>query len=409
MRTYAISTDCHRQPGGQNILRSVDIPIMSNTATTHPLTHVERHCVSYDAARRAQLRRRKPAIDHDHLASIPTRLVLQHAPKLRPRRIRDRPSESAISEQVAHAQILDYERLVLTHDSRRDLVQIVTPTVCDTRMDPSDSETRFGPVGRVLLLATQFALGFRQSSAVSAFMAGVGDLLARGQGKQGGQPHVDPDRPIGTGQWHNRGVLAQHGHKPTPGRVPRHCYRGRFARQSARPHDIEWFIHLRQEQFPRTPPKARPRVLGTCPGLLPRLEMRIPGALGPKVGERGLQVPQRLLQRHRRHLSQVGVVFIALPSGEHRRSHGVVNTLTTLPRGGPSLEGEVVDLAHTPECSFQFSDLGRGRVAPVLESSLHPLTHASQNSTPVRNTVRYSKGGVALDTSGIDSTRSARP
>ena len=42
MRSYTGSTDRHRQPGGQKVLRRVHVPVMDHSALTRPRTDVER-------------------------------------------------------------------------------------------------------------------------------------------------------------------------------------------------------------------------------------------------------------------------------------------------------------------------------------------------------------------------------
>ena len=63
------------------------------------------------------------------------------------------------------------------------------------------------------------------------------------------------------------------------------------------------------------------------------LEARVFRSLGEEVAERGVLVPQRLLQRHTRHLGQEGQFVGLLPPGE--RGVGF------LVRGGLSLGVEV--------------------------------------------------------------------
>ncbi|GAB1817819.1 hypothetical protein HerbRD11066_09830 [Herbidospora sp. RD11066] len=76
-----------------------------------------------------------------------------------------------VSDHVPHGQILDRERLVLAHQSSGDLVQMISPSVGDTRMDAGESRRGPAAVGRPRDLAGKAALRFGEALAISSFVA----------------------------------------------------------------------------------------------------------------------------------------------------------------------------------------------------------------------------------------------
>src|SRR5690606_7550878 len=121
-------------------------------------------------------------------------------------------------------------------------------------------------------------------------------------------------------------------------------------------------------------------VLGRLAGLLAGLEAWVLRALVEKRRERTLKVPERLLQRHRRHLGQERQLFGLLPRGQHRRSLVVIHpSLFGEPRPRPGVQGEVVDLTDTAERAQQLLSLRIGRIEAVLVRPLHLRpSHVSQ-------------------------------
>src|SRR5262249_10979187 len=67
-----------RQPGGENITRGVDIPVMSCAASARPFPHVQVHPCGDPATCGAHLARRKPAVDRQQVTPVPAAFVLEH-------------------------------------------------------------------------------------------------------------------------------------------------------------------------------------------------------------------------------------------------------------------------------------------------------------------------------------------
>ncbi|MBP2346303.1 hypothetical protein JOF58_005163 [Streptomyces cinnamonensis] len=374
MRSDTRSTGSGRQPGGQQIDCCVLVPVMDRpTALTRPLPDVEGHRTRRRPAERTHLGTGEPTVDGDQFPPVPGRFVLQHGPQLAPGRITHRPGDPAVPQHVADGQVLDHERLVLTHESSRQLVQVIPAPVGDPGMDPRNPLTGLGPVIAALLLPRQGPLSTRQPLPLPAPVPRIGDLLPRRERDEGHQPHVDAHHGSGI-RYRTGNVLTQQGHEPPPGTVPRHGDAGRLRVDGQRlgPDDVQGLRHLRQSQLSIAITERGARVPGR--GLRPplRLEARVFRLVLPEPCERCVQVAQRLLERDRRNLGQIGQLLGLLPTGEHHRRFPVPHPLLS---GGPGVgtggQGEVIDLPNAPERPRQDHRLRVGRVEAVLERPLH--------------------------------------
>jgi hypothetical protein len=83
-----------------------------------------------------------------------------------PGRVGDGAGEAVVGEHVAHAEVFDHDRLVITDESSRQLVQMISAPVGDAGMDTGHLEPGLGPVGRALLLTAQGPLGLGELAPV---------------------------------------------------------------------------------------------------------------------------------------------------------------------------------------------------------------------------------------------------
>ncbi len=246
--------------------------------------------------------------------------------------------------------------------------------------------------------AGQHALRLGQPAPPGPFMPGVGDLpVAVGQTidrtrqrDQRTDPRVDTDRLPDRVQPADR-LLAQNGHKPPSRRITRHRHRRRLhpLRQRTRPHNVQRTVHPGQEQLTVAVTEPRTGVLRRRPRPLPRLEHRVAGPLGEEVRKPRLQMPQRLLQRHRRHLAEETQLFGALPAGERRRGLLVGKPFAVQPVGaGTFLQCPVVDQADAAERAGKLLSLPGRRVEAELQRPLHGSCHGSyfRHDQPDANT-----------------------
>src|SRR5262245_39724885 len=102
-----LSTAVHREPHGKDVLRSVDLPVVPDTAPrirADPLAHVPRQHLVDVAASMAPLRTVIPAINLNQRAPIPRRLVLQLAHYLTPANVADALGQLQIANHVLDGQ-----------------------------------------------------------------------------------------------------------------------------------------------------------------------------------------------------------------------------------------------------------------------------------------------------------------
>src|SRR5690349_2388470 len=93
-----------------------------------------------------------PLVDLDHVATVPVGFVFQLRHKLGPPHIADGFAECRMLDHVLDLQALHADRLVLTNQARRELVQKVTATISDTGVKTRDLETCFVSILRPLFL-----------------------------------------------------------------------------------------------------------------------------------------------------------------------------------------------------------------------------------------------------------------
>lgn len=380
MRSYTVSTGRRRQPGGEIVACRVHVAVMHRAAVARPLADVQRHLRPDRPAGPAQLGAGEPAVDHHEFAPVPGALVLQHGAQFHPRRVRDGAREPAVLQQVADGEVLDHDRLVLTDETSRQLVQEVPAPVGDPGMDAGGLHAGLGPVVGALGLAGQLSLSAGETGAVPALMLRVGDLLPGGQGHQGGDPGVQADRRVGGGG-RGDGVLDEHRDEPAPGAVTGHGHRRRLRPlgKRTRPADVQGLGRLGQSQSPVAPREGAAGVLGRRPGLLPALVARVLRPPGEEVPERRLEMAQRLLERDGGHLRQEGQLLGLLPLRQRgRRLHVGDAALLAVPGPGAVLQRLVVHEADAAERARQLGRLLVRGVKAVLESPLDLLRHASR-------------------------------
>src|SRR5947209_5655283 len=84
-RSYTASTGRHREPLGQNVSSSVDIPVVPDAAFwADPFTHIKREVFHYMLAIMTRFARGIPPVNFDEGSSVPPRFIFQLADKLPP-------------------------------------------------------------------------------------------------------------------------------------------------------------------------------------------------------------------------------------------------------------------------------------------------------------------------------------
>jgi len=318
--------------------------------------------VQEESTVRTDLAGRIPPIGGDKLTAIPGRLVFQHEPKFRPGRVGDRTGQLAVPNHAGHIQVLDHDRLVLTNEPSGELVQEISTTVGDPCVDARDPKSGPSPVVGSFLLTCQPSLCASEPHLITLTMPRVGDLLPCRQCDQAGDTSIDTDRGSRWSQVSYLG-LNQQRQVPPASRVTRHGHSRRLGPfgQRTRPANRQRSVHFGQPKLPVAPAERRSGVLRRRLPTLPGLEPWVLRASAPEVGECALQVPQALLQRHRRHVVEERQIISALPLRQQRRRLAIGHAAPLgVPGTCPDRQGLVV---HQPDAAKGLQQL------PFLRSS----------------------------------------
>lgn len=377
VRSDWCSTGCNRQSGGQNILGSVDVAIVMHAAAgAIPVADVLRHRFNNMPTSRAGFAAREEAIHLDEGASVPTGLVFQLADQLSPTRVGNRAAVSLAAQHPLDAQILDGDQLVLLDQPCRELVQVIPARVGDPGVDAGNPLPRFLAIARTLLLLGQPLLRLGQACAMAIEATRVRSRFALAGDQQALEPKIHTDAALDRRELLDGVIVHQQGNVPTPGRRERDRHSGRRAALGdlPAPADRQRFRALRQEHLPIAPTEGRTAELSRATVAL-LLEGRVFGPLREEVGERRLEMAQRLLQRDAGDLVEELQVVLLLPGGEHRTGLEIGDRLALRrPGRAASIQGPVVNQAHAPQRPAQERFLLGRWVEAVAEGSLHPYS-----------------------------------
>lgn len=377
VRSNWCSTGCNRQPGGQDILGGIDVAVVLNTAAgTVPVADVLRHRFHHMPTLRTGFAARKEAIHLHQGAPVPAGFVLQLPDQLAPCRIGNGSAVSLTPQHPLHAQVLDGDQLVLLDQPCRELVQVIPAGVGNLGVDTGNPFTRLLAIARTLLLLAQPLLRLGQSSAVAVEATRVLDRLAFTGDQQALEPQVNTNAALDWRELLNGVIVHQQGHMPTPSRrkADRHGGRGATFRNLPTPTDRQRLRALGQKQLPIAPAESRAAELCRAAIAL-LLEGRVFRLLGEEVGERRLEMPQRLLQRDTGDLIEELKIVLLLPDGEHGTGLGVGDRLVLrCPGCAASIQRSVVNQTHAAQRPAQERLLLGRWVKAVAECSLHSYT-----------------------------------
>lgn len=189
--TYTRSTDVHREPRGENVTRSVDVPVVPCPALgANPPARGQLEFLDTAAAARASLRAWKELVDLDVGATVPSALVLEHPKEAAPGGVGDCSRKPAILDHVAHPQALDHDHLVFANQSCAEFMQMILPSVGNTGVVPGEFLPHPVSVLRAFLLAGQRPGKPALPGQFGFGEAWVGDLFARRQGDERGEAYV---------------------------------------------------------------------------------------------------------------------------------------------------------------------------------------------------------------------------
>ncbi|PRX23566.1 hypothetical protein CLV67_103315 [Actinoplanes italicus] len=206
-----------------------------------------------------------------------------------------------------------------------------------------------------------------------------------GQGQQPVDSGINPDRRR-RGWGSGGGDLDTQRHEPATGPIlaDRNRRRHGTIRDLPRPHHLQRCVRqLRQPQLTIPERESTRGEFRRPPRPLPGFEPREPALAFEEFRVGGIQVSQRLLQRHTRHLVQKRVLGRFLPGGQHGRSRTVADfVLPLLPGIAAGLQPQVVHQPHTAKRPCQQLGLGWSRVEAEPEPPLHDRPHPHRIEHP---------------------------
>lgn len=362
----------------KDVLGRVHVPVMPGAAGgTPPRPHRKAKRGSLVPALIADLAGRVPAVDRHQAPSSTRTLVLELTTELTPGSIRDRTGHAPVPYHPGDVQILDDDQVVVGDQAAAGLVQEVGPRVTDFAMD-------LGNLGLSLLVILRATLGTRHAALITLELdkllfqvTRVGDVSTIGSGGEVGQAQVDSDLASGPGLGLRVAGLHGEHHIPTTVRFPGHDHRRRVQRRDVhlveRPHEEKRRSGLGQAQHAVAQTKGGPSVVSRLPTAT-RFETGVACTFGEEGGERGMLVPECLLQRYRGHLRKERQLVGPLPPGECPVRGGIRRPLPALAPGSRTVgERLVPHQAHTPERAGQDRSLLGIRVRPTLERRPHNL------------------------------------
>lgn len=179
----ASSTGSHRQPGGQDVLRGMHVPVMPGaTRRTDPRSDPHIQLSKLVGAHRTHLRAWVPAVDSHGLAAVATRFVFEHEAESGPTRARNCTSQRAIMHHSNDVEIPDCNHVVLADQADADLVQEIPASIAGPGVHTGYPACRLDSVGRSRLAAGEPLLVALQPALMLLPILGVRDLHSCGQG-----------------------------------------------------------------------------------------------------------------------------------------------------------------------------------------------------------------------------------
>ncbi len=319
-------------------------------------------------------------VNLDKGTPIPDRFVLQLPDELTPTHVTDGFCQAMVFEHVLDVQTLDTDRLVLTDQLCRELLLRITATITDTSVDPSHLEPSFGAVLTALLFLGETTLSTCQFLLILVEELRIAVGLSIGGDHHRLQAQVKPDlfvdhRP-------ERDVLLdQDGHEVASGGILAHRHRRRLTSlgQGARPVDVQRSLHLGEGEGLPIPFEGRADVRS---GLIamPFLEGGILGAPFKEMAEGAVKMPERLLERNRRHVIQPAMIILLFEEGEAGRGFMIAQALLLFVVGiSTQSQREIVDVTSTAKGVSKQSCLLRRRITSVLIGSW--LFHTLHDNT----------------------------
>ena len=331
------------------------------------------------------------------------RLVLQHGDERGPSRVVHGLGQAGPCE-AGHREVFHIHRSVVADDLCGRLVVPVPAPVGHLGVLACDLDTGLGPVLRSLGLTGQLPLKAPELLLRPAQKARAVNFLAVGQDREGGQAEIETDFRRHLGKNIRLGIHDETEEVPAGAVFGDGQGRG-CGRKPAGPPDLEVADLGHVHRAVAGEGEGVGGEADRLPGVLLRLvagradPAALPLALDrvEEVPVGGIQVPQGLLQDHRRHLGQPGAFLGPLGLGEatpgqlgrlHIRQSRRVRFLQVAQAVIPHHSG-------APERTRQRATLRNIRVDPVVVAELHTQEPTTVDLTDEQNDYRRGRHVVS--------------
>lgn len=335
-----------------DVASGIHIPIMGNAACrAHPMANSERKCVKKMTTVETTLTGWVPLVELDEVSPIPFRFVCELGHKLIPSDIVKSFGKRMVFSPVLDCQRLHADRLVLTDQACRELLQEITAAIGYSGMDTSNFPGGFSTVLRSLALLRMTTLSLCQFLFICGEERGVDDSLDCREDHEVFEPQVGPD---GWLCWLKVGNLFFN--QDAYARTDRQCLsrRSRWLAwhrwaKGCGQRIFQGIRHFCQSEHAIMLQKSRSCILSTLLVTL-LLEGRVFGVTSNEGVKGFIQEPQGLLHRGTRYLIQPRMTLLFLQVGEHGRCLAVIQTLVLFVIGiGAQTQAPVVDGTSAPK------------------------------------------------------------
>ncbi len=193
-RSSVASTGRNREPLGQNVFRSVAIPVVPDaTLGADPLAYIKWEVFDHMLAVMTRFTGGIPTVNYDEGSRVPLAFVLQLADELTPSHITDGFCQRVILDHVLDGQTLHANHLVFANYACRELLLVVTSAVLDTGMHACYFPTCFLSVLGTFLFLGVPTLGFCESLLIFCVVAGIAYSLTSREDHHRFESQVQPN------------------------------------------------------------------------------------------------------------------------------------------------------------------------------------------------------------------------
>lgn len=378
--SYGLSTyfDAVSLRGG-NVQCGVVIPVMGCAALRAlPSPDVQRQLCKHMSATVAAFTAWVERVDFDQFLAIPGAFVVHHTGKHAHSCISDASGKLMVCHHAPDVQVLHVDHIEAFHKACGGLVNGILATVSNVLMQLgnglADAFTAFAS----LLRLGKSALKQGKASEPSAKVLGVGDAIAVAERCKAVHTEINADALSGLGQLHNLCFETQT-HKIPATAVLGYRNRGGGDCELAAPVDMQPSETCNKDRrvvgIVQSQAEATAGVFRALASVL-LAKGRVTRRLVEKVGERALQMSQRLLRWNRTDFIEPFRCLITLPLREHGRALVVANAaLFGVPCVRAFAQHAVIHIPASSKHPLKLRRLFRRRVKAELPACFHVDSH----------------------------------